>query len=396
MPESYGPTPRTQSYLLDSQDFAATISHTCLLLNESLLPLMDIAMVGPHLRRHLWLCSLLAATALAAVFATGCADADTADGWTDAAPMPLARGEVSAAVGQRDAGCDEPPCEVVAVVGGYAYPGRTLARVDGYLPDEDRWIDLPDLPEPRHHPAAAGLPDGTIVTSGGAPSFADEEPQDEVWALAPDADDWEPIESLPEPRWGHRLVAMDNRLISIGGHGGDTTFVWTETNGWTDAAPIPMERDHLGAVVIDDEVWAIGGRDPDFTDRVDIYDPEADRWRDGPPLPEPTSAAAVGVVDDVLVVISGEEFGGLTGGIIDASWMLDLRNLDDEQNSDQPWRPLIDPPEDVHGAGDAVVGTGDDQRLLVIGGATWHAHWSALSWIDDVQVLHAPQPADTP
>lgn len=300
--------------------------------------------------------------------------------------MPTARGEVSAAVGERERECEAPPCEVVAVVGGYSFPARTEARVDGYLPEEGRWVRLPDLPEARHHPAAAGLDDGTIVVSGGAPSATDERPTSQVWALAPDADDWTAIQDLPEPRWGHRMVGVDDRLVAVGGHGGETTFVWSETDGWSAAAPIAKELDHLGAVEIEGEIWTIGGRhELEFTSRVAIYNPEQDAWRDGPDLPEPVSAAGVGVVDNALVVVSGEEYGLLTGGILTDSWMYDL-------DGDEPaWQRIAGPPMDVHGAGDAVVGSGDDERLLVLGGAHWHAEWSIFSWTNRVQVLSEPR-----
>lgn len=300
--------------------------------------------------------------------------------------MPVERGEIGAAVGSRVDECPEPDCEVVAVAGGFSYPARTRKRVDGYLVESDRWVSLPDLPEARHHPAAAGLEDGTFVVSGGARSATDEEPTDDVWALTPDGDDWESIEGLPEPRWGHRLVELEGRLYAVGGHGGATTFVWDRQEGWSSAAPLPEVRDHLGAVVVDGEIWVVAGRDDEvFTSRVDIYDPDEDRWRDGPALPEPTSAAAVGVVDGRLVVVSGEEADGLTGGIVREAWMIEAG--DEEAD----WEPMVRPPEEVHGAGDVVVGDERDRRLLVLGGASWHVEWSALQWTDRVQVLEEPR-----
>lgn len=314
-------------------------------------------------------------------------DADDHEGWSEAAEMPLARGEVGAAVGTRVGDCPEPDCEVVAVVGGYSYPARTERRVDGYLPDQDLWVGLPDLPEARHHPAAAALEDGTFVVTGGAPSATDEEPTDDVWALAPDAVEWERLEPMPEKRWGHRLVEHDGRLYAIGGHGGTTTLVWERGEGWSTEPPIPQARDHLGAALVDGEIWVVAGRDDEFTARVDIYDPEAENWRNGPDLPEPTSAAAVGVVDGRLVVVSGEEADALTGGIVRQAWM---RPVVDEQAE---WKPMVRPPEEVHGAGDVVVGDGEDERLLVLGGASWHVEWSALQWTERVQVLDEPREA---
>lgn len=66
-----------------------------------------------------------------AIFFAGCGDADSPpEGWEEAKPMSTARGEVSAAVGQRKAGCNDPPFEVVAVVGGYGYPGILLRQIE--------------------------------------------------------------------------------------------------------------------------------------------------------------------------------------------------------------------------------------------------------------------------
>ncbi len=306
-------------------------------------------------------------------------------GWTDAAEMPAARGELSATIAMRESGCEAPPCEVVVAVGGFAAPFSTSTRAEAYIVDEDRWIELPDLPSSRHHLATAALDDGTIVVTGGAGSGIDWDPTDDVWALAPDSDEWTQLDSLPDARWGHRMVNVDGQLVLVGGYGGADTMIYTPGDGWQLGAPIPVPRDHLGAVVVDGEVWVIGGRDDEIKDRVDIYDPAEDAWRDGPALPEPTSAAAVGLVDRTLVVVAGEDDSVIGGGIVRDSWMLDV------DDSDSGWQPLVRPPEDMHGAGDAVIGSGDDARLLIIGGASRHGAFSPLAWSDRVMVLEDPQ-----
>ncbi len=306
-------------------------------------------------------------------------------GWTDGAAMPVVRGELSAAVGLREIECENSPCEVVVAVGGFESPFSTSSRAEGYIVDEDRWVELPDMPGARHHLAAAALEDGSIVVTGGARSVLDWDATDSAWYLAPDREEWTALESLPEPRWGHRLVRVGEELILIGGHGGEDTLTWTFADGWQRRAPIPEQRDHLGAVVVDDEVWVIGGRHDEIKDRVDIYDPAADEWRDGPALPEPTSAAAVGLIDRALVVVAGEDDSTFRGGMVRDSWMLDV------DDPDAGWRPMVKPPQDVHGSGDAVIGEGDDARLLVIGGSTRHGAFSPLDWSDRLMVLEDPQ-----
>jgi hypothetical protein len=310
-------------------------------------------------------------------------------GWTEYAEMPAPRGEMSAATGMRNEGCANPPCEVVAVLGGFEPPFFTSRLAEAYIPDEGRWIPLPDLPGARHHPAAAGLPDGSIVLTGGSDSLRTWEPKSEAWMLAPDSDEWAPMDRLPEARYGHRLVAVDERLYSIGGHDATSTFVWTVADGWTEVAPIPEPRDHLSAVLVDGEIWALGGRHNDEnTGRVDIYDPDSDSWRDGPPLPEPTSGATVGLIDRTLVIVAGEDPSLIGGGMIRDSWMIDVDDVDER------WFPLVQPPIDLHGTGEAVIGEGDDARLLILGGSGRNGLLSPLAWSDRVLVLEDPQVRD--
>jgi hypothetical protein len=323
-----------------------------------------------------------------AIVMTSPPDRGEQPGWTDAAEMLEPRGEGSAAVGVRESGCDNPPCEVIVVAGGFEPVFSTSRRVEGYVVDEDRWIELPDLPAPRHHPGAAALEDGTIVVTGGTDGLLGWDPEDTAWALAPDSDEWTTLDPLPEPRWGHRLLSMGDQLVLIGGHGGEDTLLWTIDDGWQRGAPIPEPRDHLGAVVVDDEIWVVGGRDDDIKHTVDLYHPEDDTWRDGPNLPDATSGAAIGLIDRWLILVAGEDDSVIGGGMVRNSWMLDV---------DEPkpgWIPMTEPPEDMHGAGDAVVGDGEDARLFVLGGAGRHGAFSPLSWSDRVMVLEDPQPRE--
>lgn len=289
--------------------------------------------------------------------------------WHFGAPMPEARGEVASAVvpGEQTR---------IAVVGGLAAPGRASASVAWYDPVADRWEEGPDLPEARHHAAAVGLDDGTLMVSGGAPGLISWTPATEVWVLPPGAEEWEAGPALPEGRYGHRMVVADGTVHVVGGHGGRRVLALVGEE-WQERAPMPRPRDHLGVVVVDGEIWAVGGRDEEITDRVDVYDPQEDVWREGPRLPYATSAAAVAVVDDRILVVSGED-PALGGGIVDRQWRL----AEDRAG----WEPLSRPALAVHGAADAVV----DGRLYVIGGASRQGALSLASWTDAVQILPEP------
>jgi len=296
-----------------------------------------------------------------------------ATAWTTAAPLPDARGESSGTVIET---ADGPQ---LAVVGGLSGFGNTRDDVTLYDPTGDVWTTLSAMPEPRHHTAAAAI-GSTLYVSGGSPSATDlTTATTDLWALDVEAGgSWEAFAPLPQPRWGHRMVALDGRVYAVGGLPGPDVQIYDPVDdSWSLGAPLPEVRDHLGVVVRDGEIWVLGGRDrlDDLTTRVDVYDPESNEWRDGPALPAPVSAAAVGVVDSAIHLVDGEDPATFAGGILDAHWVLEA---DAEE-----WSPGPPSRLPVHGAADGVI----DDRLYVAGGATRQGALSTISWTAEVQVL---------
>jgi N-acetylneuraminic acid mutarotase len=299
------------------------------------------------------------------------ADPTDRPGWTRGADLAGGRGEVASTVADGR----------VIVVGGLRGPGRTSASVEAYDPATDAWASLPDLPAPRHHAAAAALDDGTVYVSGGARSATDWSPRAEVWTLEPGAASWEPVDPLPEGRLGHAMVALDGQLHVVGGDGETSDVLTLEPEaGWQRGAPLGLRPDHVRAVVLEDEVWAIGGRvdDDSLVDRVDVYDPSTDSWRSGPVLPDPTSAMAVGVLDGSIHVVGGEDPGLLGGRVFD-------RHLVLRPGGDR-WEELGPTMLAVHGAGYGVV----DDELVVAGGARRQGLLSVLSWTGVTQRYSDP------
>jgi len=78
---------------------------------------------------------------------------------------------------------------------------------------------------------------------------------------------------------------------------------------WTQGAPCPLARFEANGVVLDDELWVLGGfvsPTLDVTNRVDIYNPVTDTWRVGPALPgAQTHIAAVTVAATDVIVAGG-------------------------------------------------------------------------------------------
>lgn len=296
-----------------------------------------------------------------------------APGWTLLAEMPQPRGETAVAV---DGG-------LVLVMGGFTGLGfETTGAVSVYDVAANAWREGPELPDGRNHAAAAAL-DGTIYVSGGATSLVGA--TSTIWALTPGAASWTELPAMPGERAGHRMAAVDGRLYVIGGTGGPSDGPGAAgrvlaydvgARTWSEGVALPLNRDHLGTVVVDGEIWAIGGRAGGQNHAlVDVYDPATDAWRAGPPLPQPTSGAAEAIVDGVILVSGGEDPEGV---IVDHHWRLDTR-----LGEAATWEPLAPPPLAVHGVPGAAAGG----RFLVIAGSTRPGAQSSTAWTGATQAL---------
>lgn len=287
-------------------------------------------------------------------------------GWERHADSPVARGEVAGTVvGGR-----------LLMAGGFRGVWGTTDAVDVYSARQDEWIDVPDLPAARHHAAAAAIEDAVYLTGGGGSVF-DWGPRDDVWVLVPDAEVWQEIEPLPEGRLGHDMVAFEGRLHVIGGDGETTDVLIYDpaTDTWERGAAQPgAARDHLKALAVGDEIWALGGRiDDDPQPTVDVYDPTADRWSEGTDLPEDMSAMAVGVLDGRIHVVGGEDPSLLGGGATKVHYSLEPGGTEWEKESDA----MVE----FHAGAAGVIGG----RLYVAGGSRRQGPLSPLAYTGLVQ-----------
>ena len=309
-----------------------------------------------------------------------------ADGWTLLAAMPNQRGETAGAVADGR----------LYVIGGMTgLDFAASAEVSVYDHSTAAWKAGPALPEARHHAAAAGL-DGSVFLSGGADPAGSRSAA--LWVLAPGEPAWRELAPMPEGRFGHRMATLEGRLYVVGGLAGaranpaglpagladGSVLIYDPAaDTWSTGAPMPLSRDHLGVVVVDGEIWAIGGRAGGVNHaRVDIYDPIADSWRDGPALPEPTSGAAEAVVNGVIYVSGGEDPG--RGLIIDRHWQLDT----DSPLLTESWGQLPVPPFAVHGA----PGENLDGRFVIVSGSTRPGGQSNTAWTGALQQLRVTPP----
>ena len=155
------------------------------------------------------------------------------------------------------------------------------------------------------------------------------------------------------------MVAVDDRLFIFGGVG-DQPRVSLEylpaSDTWQRLAPMPAEREHLAAAVVDGRVYVIGGR---WGDRgnlrvVEEYDPATDSWRTRAPMPTARGGLTAATLDGRIHVLGGEAFDP-------------ARTFADHEvytPATDRWEAAPPLPTARHGLASAAL----DSRLYVIGG----------------------------
>ncbi len=194
----------------------------------------------------------------------------------------------------------------------YAAGGAGLVdphdNFEEYDPEFGRWLDRAALPVGLERFAMASL-GGRIYVAGGFSADSGSEPIAEVWSFDLDTNIWQSEPEMPGPKSAFSLLAVGDALYAVGGEGGvPGVFVYDpETLEWaTIEAPERINRRGAAAVVLEAEIWLIGGvRDRTSTAEVDIFDVDAQSWREGPALPQPRAGHAAAVLNGQIHVFGG-------------------------------------------------------------------------------------------
>jgi hypothetical protein len=277
----------------------------------------------------------------ATVLATPAIARQTSAEWTRRAELPWVAQEIYCAARG----------EAIVVAGGLVgRPGGALHiedRTGIYRPAEDRWVEGPRLPQPRHHPML--IADGeTVYALGGygRTGAGDWTAMTDVWALRGEA--WEPAGTMPAPQSETIGVAHAGRLHLITGRApaGSANGQWNDQADiadhrvflpaearWETASPCPMARNSAAAALLDGAVWVAGGRTVSGggTGRLDRYDPVADRWDTRAPIPRSYASnnqvgggLAMAAAGGRLIAFGGEWFQrGGGGGVFRETWIYD-------------------------------------------------------------------------
>ncbi|XP_020368576.2 kelch repeat and BTB domain-containing protein 12 [Rhincodon typus] len=141
---------------------------------------------------------------------------------------------------------------------------------------------------------------------------------------------WRSMAPLPLALACHAAVTVQNQIYILGGWTPQTDFPDDEPDRlsnrmfrydpgrdkWTECGPMEFSKYRFSTAVLNNEIYVLGGigcSGPDrgqarrCLDAVEIYNPDGDFWRAGPPLPTPilslrTNSTNAGVVDGKLYV----------------------------------------------------------------------------------------------
>lgn len=237
--------------------------------------------------------------------------------------------------------------------------GASLDTTQEYDPETDSWRFRAPMPTARAWAASTDL-DGKCYVIGGGVSFTSESA---VEVYDPVSNFWEVLSSLPTTIYSASAAAVDGKIYVIGGSEGflsggasgtDRLFVYDpDTDRWSEGPTMNNARRRAAAAVIDGDIYVVGGEDRrQPLASLEIFSPATNSWRRGASQPEPLLSQAAGSFDGKLYL-----FGGFRArvGITDA-WLYDPA-------TDQ-WQVLS---HMTHGRGDLSVETLGN-RLMVVGG----------------------------
>jgi Kelch motif protein len=289
--------------------------------------------------------------------------------WRQERPSPLARAEVKGAL----AGSS------LYLIGGQGNGGGSVSSVIRFDPRRDRYQRVADLPTRLDHAGVAANGSNVYVVGG----YINSRPTNKVWRYSTATRHWTQLRPLRIARGGLGAVVIGDRLYAVGG--GPSTYpnvrakpygtlevLDLRSGRWSFGPDMPTPRHHLAATALGGMLYVIGGRAPtDFSlAAVERYEPSRERWQRLVPLPQGVGGAEALAAGGRILVAGGDDEEGLGDGggwVTPAAWSL--------RPGDSRWRRLPDLSQARHGHASAAFGG----RLYVFEGSPCPGYGRARS-----------------
>jgi hypothetical protein len=249
----------------------------------------------------------------------------------------------------------------IHIIGGYARQRVDTDFHQVFDPAEKAWSLKAPIPFPCNHVALATI--GTKIYAFGGFIEQNRCPHSKCFVYDVVENVWQRIAALQRPRGATSAVVLDQKIHLLGGR--DVRSVeWHEVydpktdkyqilggmRGSTGTQPFVGQRDHMGVTVVDGRIHAIGGRMDSYdfnTSLHAVYDPGTDSWSFRAPLPTPRSGVSAVLYRDKIVVFGGEATGRVFGT---------NESYDPKTDRWEALTPMVVPRHGLHGAGFALIG----------------------------------------
>ena len=209
----------------------------------------------------------------------------------------------------------------------YLIGGRGEKPVEVFDPVSADWRKLGNAPFEMHHFQAVTYKNNIYVIGAFTGGYPHETPVANVYIYNPLRDSWVKSHKIPKERrrGAAGLVVYKDKFYLLGGaqdgHWAENRDYLDEydpaTGKWKTLAPMPRLRDHFQAVVVDDKLYAVGGRRSFAKEghgfeltypEVDVYDFITGEWTtlSNHPLPTERAGSTTVPYKDGFLVIGGE------------------------------------------------------------------------------------------
>jgi N-acetylneuraminic acid mutarotase len=257
-----------------------------------------------------WACAVAVGCVLAASAASTAFAKPKAGTWTSLAPVPAPTEGMSTAN------------QGNLIVAAYGYSGGDTNTTRIYNIAANSWSFGSPAPPPASSEGIAVNHGNSIYALGGRGGAGNDNNR-----YTPSSDTWTVLPPMLTPRDGLGAAVIGNSIYAIGGRpetdgpcSGFIVFANVErfdiaTNTWSTVAPLPTARSDIGAIEHGGKIYVFGGCTGSgaatVTNEVDIYDPTTDTWTEGAPMPTARAAFyGIGIKGDGIYVMGGIDASG--------------------------------------------------------------------------------------
>ena len=247
----------------------------------------------------------------------------TTNTWTTKASIPTSRSNLATVTIQNK----------IYAIGGIAneYPWMPIAKNEVYDPYTNTWATKAEMPTARDSICANNVNDQIYVIGGFESAGSTVKPSNKTEAYDPITDTWTVKAEMPYPAVYHSSVVVGTKIYVLTAPfqidrdhvvNAPIQIYDTKTDSWSLGPFLPTTQSSAEAVIILDEqgrelIYIFGGGGYwDYSDLVQIYDPQNDVWDVGSPMPTPRHGMAVVVVNNQVYALGGVTSGGAYGTIL--------------------------------------------------------------------------------